>query len=94
MCCILVWAVRNISACFTFSRMALSFESPPNLGRTSRLQTPRLEPIIPLSRPLYNPSFTDLGRLTAELLGVASTKYLSITVSVRSFIGEEKGLST
>ena len=32
-----------------------------NLGRTSRLHTPRLEPIIPLSRPLPNPSFTHLG---------------------------------
>jgi hypothetical protein len=30
-----------------------------NLGRTSRLHMPRLEPIIPLSRPL--PSFTHLG---------------------------------
>jgi hypothetical protein len=32
-----------------------------NLGRTSRLHPPRLEPVIPLRRPLPNPSFTHLG---------------------------------
>jgi len=32
-----------------------------NLGRTSRLHTLRLEFVIPLSRPLSNPSFTHLG---------------------------------
>jgi hypothetical protein len=32
-----------------------------NLGWTSRLHTPRLEPIIPLSWPFLNSSFTHLG---------------------------------
>jgi hypothetical protein len=32
-----------------------------NLGETSRLRTPRLEPIVPLSQPLPNPSFKHLG---------------------------------
>jgi hypothetical protein len=40
-----------------------------DLGRTSRLHPPRLEPIIPLSRPLPNPSFTHLGAADSSTLG-------------------------
>jgi hypothetical protein len=38
-----------------------------NLGQTSRLHTARLEPIIPISRPLPTLAISIWGRLTAKL---------------------------
>src|ERR1700733_7306185 len=55
-----------------------------NLGRTSRLYTPKLEPIIPLSRLLLNLSFTYLGTNFALKYEVLSYEGIARNYSVSS----------